>query len=417
MQINMEVAKQSELAQKANKALANMGTPQKNAILLAMAAALEENISTILAANTLDLDRAQDNNMPSAMVDRLLLNEKRVHDMAQGLRLMAELVDPIGEIIGGKQLPNGLIMSKIRVPLGTIAIIYESRPNVTADAIGLCLKSGNAVVLRGGSEAISSNMAIVKVLTAAGVKEGLPVDSIQYLAIVDRRAVECLLKQDKFIDVIIPRGGAELINFVKHNSTVPVIETGIGVCHIFVDESADLTMAKNIIINAKTSRPAVCNAVETILIHKSLRDNFLPQICKELKDAGVEIFGCPNVCDDVPFASEVDVNSYRTEYMSLKINIRLIDDIDAAMDHIVTYGTKHSESIVTNSFRNARKFQLEVDSAVVFVNASTRFTDGFEFGFGAEIGISTQKLHARGPMGLPELTSIKYLVRGDGHIR
>lgn len=417
MRIDLEVAKQAELAQKSSKLLANMKTTQKNAILLAMATALEENIYIILAANAQDSARAQDNNMSVAMLDRLLLNEARVHDMAKGLRLVAELVDPIGEILGGKKLPNGLNMSKIRVPLGTIAIIYESRPNVTADAIGLCLKSGNAVVLRGGSEAIDSNMAIVKILIEAGVKEGLPVDVIQYLATVDRSAVESLLKQDKFIDVVIPRGGAGLINFVKHHSSIPVIETGIGVCHVFVDESADFSMAKNIIINAKTSRPAVCNSIETILIHKNLHDSFLPEICQALKDADVQIFGCPKVCATIPFVSEVDENSYCTEYMSLKINIRLADDLDIAMEHIANYGTKHSESIVTNSFKNARKFQLEVDAAVVYVNASTRFTDGFEFGFGAEIGISTQKLHARGPMGLSELTSIKYLVCGDGHIR
>jgi glutamate-5-semialdehyde dehydrogenase len=337
--------------------------------------------------------------------------------MAEGLRQIARLPDPIGEGLGMQRRPNGLEIGKVRVPLGVIGIIYEARPNVTADAVGLCLKSGNAVMLRGGSEAIHSNIVITKVITGAAYSAGIPVGAVQLIANTDRQAVQAMLRLNKYLDVIIPRGGAGLIKAVVENSTVPVIETGTGICHTFVDASADLVMAQEIAFNAKVSRPGVCNAMETLLVHQAVAELFLPTMLARYHQAGVELRGCPETMryhQAVKVACEED---WATEYHDYILSVRVVSDFEEALDHIATYGTRHSEAIVTCDYATARRFQQEVDAAAVYVNASTRFTDGFEFGFGAEIGISTQKLHARGPMGLVELTTIKYIISGDGQIR
>ena len=397
--------------------LANLSTVQKNKALLAMADAIEKYSDFILSENEKDLSDGRKKGLSRALLDRLMLNDDRVSSMAEGLRQTAALPDPIGEGLDAFKRPNGLEIRKVRVPLGVIGIIYEARPNVTVDAVGLCLKSGNAVILRGGSEAIHSNQAIVSVIAKAAYQNGIPQGAIAFIDIIDRQAVNILLKLNKYIDVIIPRGGAGLIKAVVENSLVPVIETGTGVCHTFVDESADFKMAEEIAFNAKVSRPAVCNAMETLLVHEKIASNFLPQFLQKLKHAGVEIRGCEKtikIFDAVILAQETD---WSTEYGDLILSVKVVTDIDEAIAHITKYNTKHSEAIVTNDYYNARKFQQQVDAAAVYVNASTRFTDGFEFGFGGEIGISTQKLHARGPMGLNELTSIKYLISGNGQIR
>ena len=363
------------------------------------------------------MESGRQNGMSESMLDRLMLTEGRIEGMAIGLRQVAELADPVGEVIAGRQLANGLNLTKIRVPLGVIAIIYEARPNVTADAIGLCLKSGNAVILKGGSEAIRSNKAIAGVLTEAAENAGIPKASLQFIDSVDRAAVQELIRMDRYVDVVIPRGGAGLIKMVVQNSSVPVIQTGVGVCHTFVDENADLVMAREIAFNAKVSRPSVCNAMETLLVHEKIAAEFLPAMLKRYFDAGVKIFGCPQTKAFDTRVEEATEEDWATEYGDLRLSVKIVKDIDEAIDHIAEYGTKHSEAIVTRSYESARKFQQNVDAAAVYVNASTRFTDGFEFGFGAEIGISTQKLHARGPMALPELTSVKYLINGTGQIR
>ena len=417
MEAKSQIEEQAIAANKAARALAGVPTKVKNEALKAMAEALCLCKNYILDENKADMESGRQNGMRESMLDRLMLTEGRIEGMAEGLRQVADLADPVGEVVSGRQLANGLNISKVRVPLGVIAIIYEARPNVTADAIGLCLKSGNAVILKGGSEAIRSNKAIAGVLTEAAENAGIPKAAIQFVNSTDRAAVQDLIRMDKYVDVVIPRGGAGLINMVVQNSSVPVIQTGIGVCHTFVDESADFAMAQDIAYNAKVSRPAVCNAMETLLVHEKIASDFLPAMLKRYDEAGVTVFGCPQTMAfdaKVMAATEED---WATEYGDLRLSVKVVKDIEEAIEHIAMYGTKHSEAIITKSYDNARKFQQDVDAAAVYVNASTRFTDGFEFGFGAEIGISTQKLHARGPMALPELTSVKYLINGNGQIR
>lgn len=417
MEAISQIEEQALAASKAARELATVTTQVKNEALKAMAEALCLCKNYILAENKSDMESGRQNGMRESMLDRLMLTEGRIEAMAEGLRQVGELSDPVGEIISGRKLANGLVVTKVRVPLGVVAIIYEARPNVTADAVGLCIKSGNAVVLKGGSEAIRSNKAIASVLTDAAEAAGIPKGSIQFIDSTDRAAVQQLIRMDSYLDVVIPRGGAGLIKMVVQNSSVPVIETGIGVCHTFVDESADPAMAEEIAFNAKVSRPAVCNAMETLLVHEKISAQFLPAMLNRYCEAGVEIFGCraTRALDArVQAATEED---WRTEYGDLRLSVKIVRNLDEAIAHIAEYGTKHSEAIVTKCYDNARLFQERVDAAAVYVNASTRFTDGFEFGFGAEIGISTQKLHARGPMALPELTSVKYLINGTGQIR
>ncbi len=417
MDVKENMEKIAREAREAAFHLAAVSTELKNKALLAMADALLKEQKDILKENEKDMAAARKSGMSQAMLDRLLLTDSRIEGMADGLRQVAALPDPVGEVLSGRQVPNGLKINKMRVPLGVIGIIYEARPNVTADAAGLCLKAGNAVILRGGSEAIKSNMAIAKALYKAGDAAGLPKNSIKLVETTDRQAVDVLLRLNGLVDVIIPRGGAGLIKKVVENSSVPVIETGLGVCHTFVDESANLTMAADIAFNAKVSRPAVCNAMETLLVHEKVAGDFLPGILKRLTEASVEIFGCPGVCAICGEAKTATEEDWFAEYADLKLAVKIVASLPEALAHIEKYGSKHSEAIVTENYSNAQVFLQKVDAAAVYVNASTRFTDGFEFGFGAEIGISTQKLHARGPMGLAELTSTKYVIMGNGQIR
>ena len=404
-------------AKKAAGKLAITSTAIKNKAMLAMAQALLDKQEEILAANAIDMENAAAKGMKASMLDRLKLTPERIAGMAEGLEQVAALPDPIGNIVGGSRLANGLTVTKVRVPLGVIGIIYEARPNVTADAVGLCLKSGNAVILKGGSEAMQSNLTIAKVLSDAAEAVGIPEGSVQFVDTSDRQAVTDLIHMNGLVDVVIPRGGAGLIKTVVMNATVPVIETGAGVCHTFIDASADVEMAMKICYNAKVQRPSVCNAMETLLVHKDAAEKFMPPMLAKYFEAGVEIRGDESVqafSDKVVPVTEED---WSTEYGDLRLSVKIVDSLEEAMEHIAKYTTYHSECIVTEDYENARTFQLGVDAAAVYVNASTRFTDGFEFGFGAEIGISTQKLHARGPMALPELTSTKYLINGNGQVR
>ncbi|MCL0063307.1 glutamate-5-semialdehyde dehydrogenase, partial [Peptococcaceae bacterium] len=378
---------------------------------------LKKEMGSILSANERDMKNAKEKGITGALLDRLRLDERRIDEMAQGLLEIAALADPVGEVVSMWVRPNGLEVGKVRVPLGVIGIIYEARPNVTVDAAGLCLKAGNAVLLRGGSEAINSNIAIARVIAKAAEDVGVPSGVISIVEDTSRETVSEMLKLRDYIDVLIPRGGAGLIKAVVENATVPVIETGVGNCHIYVDEYADLDKACKILINAKCQRPGVCNAAETLLVHKSIAEEFLPKVLKELKTNKVEIRGCEKTVSIVDWVKEACENDYETEFLDLIIAVKVVESLNEAVEHIRRYGTKHSECIVTESYTNARKFLKQVDAAAVYVNASTRFTDGNQFGFGAEIGISTQKLHARGPMGLKELTSTKYVIYGDGHIR
>lgn len=412
-----EVLAKGELAKKAAYKLAGLDTQAKDKALLAMAEALVARQGEIIAANSVDLKKGEEKGLSKAMLDRLMLNEKRIGDMAEGLRQVAALPDPVGEVLSMWNRPNGLQVGQIRVPLGVVGIIYEARPNVTVDAAALCLKSGNAVILRGGSEAINSNKTVTRIIAQAAEEQGVPQGSIQLIENTDREAVTMLLRLNQFLDVIIPRGGAGLISHVVANATVPVIETGVGNCHVYVDQEANLSMAAEIIINAKCQRPAVCNAMETLLVHRDKAEEFLPGLAARLQELGVEIRGCGETRKLVPGAKEATDQDYATEFLDLILAVRVVPDIDTALEHIQTFSTKHSEAIITDNYFTARRFLREVDAAAVYVNASTRFTDGFEFGFGAEIGISTQKLHARGPMGLKELTTIKYIVYGEGQIR
>lgn len=404
-------------AKKAAAKLAVINTAVKNKALLAMAEALEKGQEAILAANALDMERAEAKGMKSSMLDRLKLTPERISGMADGLRQVAGLPDPVGNVVGGSTLANGLRVTKVRVPLGVIGIIYEARPNVTADAAGLCLKSGNAVILKGGSEAMESNKAVADILSAAAEEQGMPVGCIQFIDTSDRQAVSDLIHMNALVDVVIPRGGAGLIKMVVMNATVPVIETGAGVCHTYVDANADIPMAVKICLNAKVQRPSVCNAMETLLVHKDIAPKFLPPMLDAYFEAGVEIRGDEGVQAYSEKVVPATAEDWAAEYGDLRLSVKLVASVEEAMEHIAAYGTGHSECIVTEDYAKAQLFQLSVDAAAVYVNASTRFTDGNEFGFGAEIGISTQKLHARGPMALPELTSTKYLICGNGQVR
>lgn len=411
------VKAKAQAAKQAAAKLAVTSTAVKNAALLAMATALEAQQSEILAANERDMTAAAGKGMKSSMLDRLKLTAERISGMADGLRQVAGLADPVGNVIDGKTLPNGLHITKIRVPLGVIGIIYEARPNVTADAAGLCLKSGNAVILKGGSEAMESNKTVAAILAQAAEGAGIPAGSIQFIDTSDRQAVQDLIHMNGLVDVVIPRGGAGLIQAVVRNASVPVIETGAGVCHTYVDKDADVEMAMKIAFNAKVQRPSVCNAMETLLVHKDIADKFLPMMLMMYNSSAVEIRGDEAVQEYSGQVHPVTEEDWSTEYGDLRLSVKIVDSIEEAMAHIAKYGTGHSECIVTNNYQAAQLFQYTVDAAAVYVNASTRFTDGNEFGFGAEIGISTQKLHARGPMALPELTSTKYLINGNGQVR
>lgn len=411
------VQAKAQAAKQAAAKLAVTSTAVKNAALLAMAAALEAQQAEILAANERDMTAAAAKGMKSSMLDRLKLTAERISGMADGLRQVAGLADPVGNVIDGKTLPNGLHITKIRVPLGVIGIIYEARPNVTADAAGLCLKSGNAVILKGGSEAMESNKTVAEILAQAADGAGIPAGSIQFIDTSDRQAVQDLIHMNGLVDVVIPRGGVGLIQAVVRNASVPVIETGAGVCHTYVDKDADVEMAMKIAFNAKVQRPSVCNAMETLLVHKDIADKFLPMMLMMYNSSAVEIRGDEAVQEYSGQVHPVTEEDWSTEYGDLRLSVKIVDSIEEAMAHIAKYGTGHSECIVTDNYQAAQLFQYTVDAAAVYVNASTRFTDGNEFGFGAEIGISTQKLHARGPMALPELTSTKYLINGNGQVR
>lgn len=405
-------------AKLAEKYIANAGTSKKNEALKAIADALLKNTDLIIEQNKLDLQNAKDNNISKVMQDRLMLNADRIKGIADCVLKLIDLEDVVGSVEYGAVRPNGLKISKVRVPLGTIGIIFESRPNVTVDAATLCMKAGNAVILKGGKEAINSNKCLTEIMRNAVVSTGLPADIIQLVTDTSRECTTELMKLNKYLDVLIPRGGAGLINAVVANATVPVIETGTGNCHIFIDASADIETAVNITDNGKTQRPSVCNALENMLVHKDIAEKFLPLVKERLDNHNVQFYGCPRtkeiLGDCVTLATEED---YATEFLDYKISVKVVENIDEAIEHISKYTTHHSECIVTENLLNATKFQSEIDAAAVYVNASTRFTDGSEFGFGAEIGISTQKLHARGPMGLKELTSAKYIIMGTGQTR
>lgn len=409
-----------ELAVEAKQAsiqLSITSAQTRNSALVAMSDALLLAAPSILLANKEDVLAAKERGVKTSFIDRLTLDQKRIEAMAQGLKKVSLLPDPIGKSDSVIVRPNGLRIEKRRVPLGVIGIIYEARPNVTADAIALCLKSGNACVLRGGSEAIRSNIAIYEVLRKTAEQNGIPAGSIQLLQDTDRAAANEMMRLNGLIDVLIPRGGAGLIQSIVQQATVPVIETGVGVCHVYIDESADLTMAAQIIENAKCSRPSVCNAAETLLVHSSVAGACLPQIASRLSARGVELRCDPRAKSLMPGSIDATEEDWSTEYNDLILSVRVVDSFEEAVRHIETYGTHHSDAIITTRYDRAEQFLNEVNSAAVYVNASTRFTDGEEFGFGAEIGISTQKLHARGPMGLDELTTVKYVVRGSGQIR
>ena len=404
-------------AKAAVRILSRLSTKQKNRALEQAAELLIAEADFILNENKKDIDAAMANNIKGALLDRLRLDIGRIKAMAEGLAQVAKLDDPVGEVLSMKKRPNGLQIGQIRVPLGVIGIIYEARPNVTADAFALCLKTGNAVILRGGKEAINSNKAIVKVIQHALNNADIPADAIQLVEDTSRDSAVAMMKLNKYLDVLIPRGGAGLIQTVVENSTVPVLETGVGNCHTFIDESANLDIAEKISINAKTQRPGVCNAMESLLIHESIAEKIILPLCRKLNELNVEIRGDEKVRQIVPFAIAATEEDWSTEYLDLILAVKVVSSLDEAINHINKYGSSHSETIVTENYSNAQRFLHEVDAAAVYVNASTRFTDGFEFGFGAEIGISTQKLHARGPMGLKELTSTKYIIYGNGQVR
>ena len=394
-------------ARLASRKLAGLGTTKKNDVLCVVADAVKDNSEYILAENLKDVEQGRADGMKSGLLDRLTLTKARIDGMADGIRHVASLDDPIGEVLSMKKRPNGLLIGRKRVPLGVIAVIYESRPNVTLDTFGLCFKTGNAVILKGGSDAINSNIAIASVIRKALRKCGIDENAIQLIDSTDRECVKELLTMNEYVDVVIPRGGQGLIQFVVKNSTVPVIETGTGNCHVFVDESADFDMAINIIENAKTQRVGVCNACESLVVHKNIAGEFIPKLVHMLKEHNVEIRGDEFSCLIDPYIVPATEEDYATEYLDYIISLKTVDSLDEAIEHINANNTGHSESIVTNNYENSQRF----------VNASTRFTDGNEFGFGAEIGISTQKLHARGPMGINELTTTKYIIYGDGQIR
>ncbi|MBB6716543.1 glutamate-5-semialdehyde dehydrogenase [Clostridium gasigenes] len=412
-----ELILKGQKAREASYVLANASTTEKNNALEKMAEALIINKDEILKANDLDLKASMEKGTSKAMLDRLALSEERIEAMADGLRQIVSLPDPVGEVISMWKRPNGLQIGQQRVSMGTIGIIYEARPNVTCDAAGLCLKTGNTVILRGGSEAINSNTAIVKVLSKAVEDAGLPKDSIQLVENTSREVALEMMKLNDYIDVLIPRGGAGLIQTVVKNATVPVIETGVGNCHIYVDEECDFEMAKNIVVNAKTSRPGVCNAAEKLLVSEKVAEEFLPIVIRALREKDVEIRGDEKVKAIISDVVDATTEDWGKEYLDYIMAVKIVKNVDEAISHINKYGSGHSEAIVTKSYENSQRFMQRTNAAAVYVNASTRFTDGCEFGFGAEIGISTQKLHARGPMGLKELTTIKYIIYGNGQIR
>lgn len=406
-----------EQARQAAQALNNLDSARKNQGLCSAADAILEETDAILAANEADRKSARQKGMHPGLLDRLMLDSDRIQAMSRGLRAVASLEDPVGEVLSMKPRPNGLLIGQKRVPIGVIGIIYEARPNVTADAFGLCFKAGNAVILKGGSDALESNKAIVKAIQAGLLSAGLPWEAVQLIEDTDRETTRELMRMNQYVDVLIPRGGAGLIRSVVENSTVPVIETGTGNCHIFVDESADVTMALDIIFNAKTQRIGVCNACESLVVHKKIAEEFLPLLKRRLDEKQVEIRADEEARAIVPEFLPASEEDWGKEYLDYIVSLKLVDSVEEAIEHINWYNTKHSEAIITSDYSNAQKFLDQVDAAAVYVNASTRFTDGFEFGFGGEIGISTQKLHARGPMGLKELTTTKYIIYGNGQVR
>ncbi len=412
-----ELLEMAKKAKQSSVVLATLSTPVKNNVLYESADALLDGMDMILQENQKDVEAAKEAGVKAAFIDRLTLTEDRIQSMAEGLRQVASFNDPVGEVTFMKTLDNGLIIGQKRVPMGVIGIIFESRPNVTADAFGLCFKAGSAVILRGGKEAIRSNKAIVEIFQQTLQKEGLPKECVQIVPNTSRETAAEMMKLNGYLDVLIPRGGAGLIRNVVENSTVPVIQTGIGNCHVYVDESADLEKAARIVINAKTQRPGVCNACESLLVHKAIAEQFMPEIGKALQQKKVEIRGDKQTLALVEGAVPATEEDWATEYEDYIISAKVVENIDEAIAHIRKYTTGHSEAIVTENYTNAQRFLNEIDAAAVYVNASTRFTDGGQFGFGAEIGISTQKLHARGPMGLKELTTTKYIIYGNGQIR
>lgn len=416
-EIRQVVEEKAQKAKSVAPIVASLTTEVKNRALLNMAEAIWERKVFILERNTEDVENARHEGLSPALIDRLLLNEGRLEIICQSLREVAALPDPVGEIIEGWKRPNGLVLQKVRVPIGVIGVIYESRPNVTVDSVALCLKSGNCIVLRGGKEALNSNIALASVIAQAAADAGVPSDAIQLIDIPEREAAQILMRLNGLIDLLIPRGGMGLIRYVVENATVPTIETGAGNCHVYVHEDADIDMAVKIIVNAKTQRPSVCNAAETLLVHKNIAEKFLPKASKALMEKGVELRGCERTRQLVPEAKPATEEDWATEFLDLILAVKVVDSLEEAIEHINTYGTKHSEAIVTKSIDTAKKFCEQVDAAAVYVNASTRWTDGYEFGLGAEIGISTQKLHARGPMGLRELTTYKWVIWGEGQIR
>ena len=404
-------------AKAAETEMRTLSTDKKNEILLAVADRLVKDTQTLIRANAVDVEEGKRNQMPEGLIDRLLLTESRIEGMAEGLRQVAALDDPIGEVTGMKKRPNGLLIGQKRVPLGVIGIIYEARPNVTADAFALCFKTGNVVILKGGSDAIHSNEAIVNSIRATLKEQRVTEDAIQLISDTSRETAAEFMKMNQYVDVLIPRGGRGLIKAVVEQSTIPVIETGTGNCHTYVDETADLQMAADIIINAKTQRVGVCNACESVLVHEKVKDAFLPVLAKRLQEKHVEIRADQAAYELIPGAVHATEEDWGKEYLDYILSVKVVSSVEEAIAHINKYNTRHSEAIITNNYTNAQKFLDEVDAAAVYVNASTRFTDGFEFGFGAEIGISTQKLHARGPMGLLALTTTKYIIYGNGQIR
>jgi len=417
MKMKDDILNLARRAKDASHSLSRLSSMTKNKVLIRMAEGILQNAPSLKRENERDLRAAREKGLSKALIDRLTLSDKVINTMASGIQEVAALPDPVGEVVRMWKRPNDLLVGKVRIPLGVITIIYESRPNVTADAACLCLKSGNAVILRGGSEAFHSNQAIAEILRKALAEEGITPDAIQMLSTPEREAVYELLELEDYIDLVIPRGGEELIRAVAKNSRIPVIKHYKGVCHIFVDESADFSMAERIIINAKVQRPGVCNALETLLIHKAIAKDFLPRIVRALEENGVEIRGCPGVRDLIPRLREAQDKDWHEEYLDLILSVKIIAGVEEAIGHITAYGSSHTESIITSSYQNAQRFLKEVNSSVVLVNASTRFNDGNQLGLGAEIGISTTKLHAFGPMGLEELTTCKFIVYGEGQIR
>jgi glutamate-5-semialdehyde dehydrogenase len=411
------VTARARAAREASRALALASSRAKNEGLLQMARGVEEKATAILRANRADLERARGQSHSRAFLDRLTLTDSRVEEMAAGIRQIAALPDPVGETVRMWRRPNGMEVGRVRVPLGVVGFIYESRPNVTADAAALCVKAGNACLLRGGSEALESNAVIATILAKGLEKAGLPAEAIGFVDVADRAAVDVLLKLDRYLDLVVPRGGEAFVRMVAERATMPVLKHDKGLCHVYVDADADLAMASDIAVNAKVQRPGVCNAMETLLVHRAVAATFLPAVAERLREAGVELRGCPETCQLVPWAKPATDDDWSAEYLDLILAVRVVDGLEAALDHIRQYGSGLAEAIVTRDYGRARRFLAEVDAACVLVNASTRLCDGNQFGMGAELGISTSKLHARGPVGVEELTTTKFVVLGTGQLR